>query len=185
MAYCMEIASYPLVLQGWHSIVPKIILPAFRKMAKVNSFPGIRAMLPFLFIIISIPFSWGHGDRLLAVPTLSSPAATSITENSAVLGATVDAGDPLTARGTVYHTSSPVTTTNNPLAEGGTSLGVFSHTRTALLPQTQYFYAGYAVNADGTGMSQEGNFRTLSNSPVSAVIGFNAAPFSSTQINLY
>ena len=99
-------------------------------------------------------------------PSITTPTATSITDVSALLGATVTSnnGAALTERGTVYKTSSPVAITDNILAEGGTAVSVFSHSRT-LSPQTHYYYAGYATNSGGTTLSSEGNFYTLSTAP--------------------
>ncbi len=121
-----------------------------------------------------------------SVPQLSTPTATSITTNSATLGATISSnGDAtITSRGTVFKTSSPVLSSDNASAEGGTSTGVFTQSRSSLSPQTQYFYAGYAVNSIGTGLSAEGNFRTLSNPPSSQASGLSATSISSTQIDL-
>lgn len=121
-----------------------------------------------------------------STPTLTTPTATSITDVSATLGATVssDGGSALSARGTSYNTSSPVVAADNQLAEGGTSVAAFSHSRTGLSPQTQYFYAGYATNSSGTTLSNEGNFRTLSAAPTVQSSGVSTSVISSTQINL-
>lgn len=121
-----------------------------------------------------------------STPTLTTPTATSITDVSAILGATVtaDGGSALSARGTSYNTSSPVVATDNQLAESGTSVAAFSHNRTGLTPQTQYFYAGYATNATGTALSGEGNFRTLSAAPSAQSSGVSTSVISSSQINL-
>lgn len=121
-----------------------------------------------------------------STPTLTTPTATTITDVSATLGAniTADGGSAITARGTSYKTSSPVIATDNLLAEGGTTTGVYSHSRTGLSPQTQYFYVGYATNSTGTGISSEGNFRTLSSAPTAQSSGVSASAASSTQINL-
>lgn len=119
-------------------------------------------------------------------PTLTTPTATSITNNSAVLGATVTAngGATLTARGTVYKTSATVTAADNALAEGGTSVAAFSHSRTSLSPQTQYYYAGYATNSAGTALSSEASFRTLSDPVTVQAASLNATQASTTQIDL-
>jgi len=162
---------------------------------------GLMANTPYNYLIV--PFTWdgvnaatynyylpnapaANAMTLPFVPTLNNPTVTSITENTAILGATVvtNNGSTLTERGTVYKTSSPVAATDNPLAEGGISVGTFTHTRSSLSPETQYFFAGYAINGGGTGMSGEGNFWTLSNSPTSAATNFLAIAFSATQIDL-
>jgi autotransporter-associated beta strand protein len=168
-----------------------------------NSFAntGLMGLTQYNYLIV--PFTWdgthattynyyltnaptANATTLPNVPTLNNPTATSIGENSAVLGATIvsNNGSSLTERGTVYKTSSPVTATDNPLAEGGTAVGTFSHTRSSLSPETYYFYAGYAINGGGTGLSNEGNFFTLSTSPTSEVTNFTALAFSATQIDL-
>ena len=120
-------------------------------------------------------------------PTLTSPTVSSITANGATLGANItsDGGASITARGTVYKTSSGVTITDNALAEGGTATGVFSHARTGLSPQTQYFFAGYATNSTSTsGLSSESSFYTLSNAPTAAASGLTASAVAGEQINL-
>lgn len=119
-------------------------------------------------------------------PTLTSPTVSSITASSAVLGANItsNGGSSIAERGTVYSTSSPVTTVNNASAEGGVTTGVFTQSRTGLSAQTQYYYAGYATNSTGTALSTEGNFRTLSNPPTSQASGLSALVSSASQINL-
>jgi predicted RNA-binding protein with TRAM domain len=126
------------------------------------------------------------GVPIPTAPVLTTPTATSIGTTSATLGATItsDGGATITSRGTVFKTSSPVLSSDNASAEGGTSTGVFTQSRSSLSPQTQYFYAGYAVNSIGTGLSAEGNFRTLSNPPSSQASGLSATSISSTQIDL-
>ena len=99
------------------------------------------------------------------VPQLSTPTATSITTSSATLGATVTSqgSTAITARGTVYGTSA--SPTGNSLAEGGTSVSTFSHSRTGLTANTLYYYRGYATNSIGTGYSADGTFTTIHNAP--------------------
>ncbi len=119
-------------------------------------------------------------------PTLTTPTATSITHNSATLGANItsDGGATLSARGTAYKTTAGVTSSDNALAEGGTSTGTYSHSRTGLTEQTLYYYAGYATNTNGTGLSSESSFRTLSSPATVQASGLSATPASSTQIDL-
>ncbi|MFM2195536.1 MAG: hypothetical protein RL092_1136, partial [Bacteroidota bacterium] len=123
----------------------------------------------------------------VSAPVLSNPTATSITNNTAVLGATIDSdgGQDIIQRGTVYSTTNPVNISNVVLDEGGTTTGTYSHLRNGLDPQTTYYYAGYAVNAGGAiALSPQASFVTLSNPPLSAVSSFTATPFSGSQINL-
>ena len=122
----------------------------------------------------------------LTTPTLITPTANTITSTSATLGATItsNGGASITARGTSYKTSSPVIASDNQLAEGGTFVASYSHSRTSLSPQTLYYYAGYATNSAGTSLSAEGSFRTLSSPPTLQSSVVNATVVSNTQINL-
>ena len=94
------------------------------------------------------------------IPTVTSPTATSIGSTGATLGAnvTADGGASITARGTCWGTSAAPTT--NCLAEGGTTTGVFTHSRTGLPSNTYIYYRGYATNSIGTGYSADGTFTT-------------------------
>jgi len=96
-----------------------------------------------------------------AVPTVTTPTKSSIASTSATLGANVTSlGAPasISARGTCYGTSPNPTT--NCVAEGGTTTGTFTHSRTGLTPSTLYYYRGYATNATGTGYSADDTFTT-------------------------
>ena len=96
------------------------------------------------------------------VPILASPTQTSIAGTSATLGANLTSlGIPasVSARGTCYGTSPAPT--GNCVAEGGTSTGVFTQSRTGLTAGTLYYYRGYATNATGTGYSVDDSFTTI------------------------
>ena len=97
------------------------------------------------------------------LPTLSSPTHSSITDNSAVLGATItgDGGAAITQRGTCWGTTA--NPTGNCAAASGTGLGAFSHNRTGLPAATLIHYRGYADNSAGRGYSTPsgGPFTTL------------------------
>lgn len=116
-----------------------------------------------------------------AAPTVANPTVTDITTNSATLGAEVtnDGGQTLSARGTVWATTANPTT--NALAEGATTIGSFTQSRTGFNPNTTYFFRGYATNATGTGYSADGSFTTLPEAPQVGA-GSNAA-FTSIDIN--
>ena len=123
---------------------------------------------------------------LAGLPTLSTPSVTVTSNTAATLGATVtsDGGVSLTARGTAYKTTAGVAATDNPLAEGGTTVSAFTHSRTSLMPQTLYYYIGYATNSSGTGLSAESSFRTFSSPPTIQASGLSATAASATQLNL-
>jgi hypothetical protein len=120
------------------------------------------------------------------VPSISLPTATNITNTTADLGGTItaDGGSSITERGTVWKTSPGVTITDNKLAEGGTTVATFSHTRFALPTKTQIFYKAYATNSVGTSLTTEDSFFTLANEPTMHVTGFTAVPGGITSINL-
>ncbi|MCX6307548.1 MAG: hypothetical protein NTY32_01525, partial [Bacteroidia bacterium] len=109
-------------------------------------------------------------------PTITNPTATSITSVDATLGGeiTSDGGSTITERGTVWKTTTGVTITDNLLAEGLTTTGVFSHSRIELPSKTQIFYKAYAVNAIGTNLTDEASFFTKAVEPTSAVGSFAA-----------
>jgi len=99
---------------------------------------------------------------LVTAPILISPTATSITTSSAILGANVtsNGGAPITVRGTCWGTTNNPTT--NCIPQGGTTTGIFSHSRTGLPTGTPIYYRGYATNSAGlTGYSSSGLFTTL------------------------
>jgi hypothetical protein len=90
-------------------------------------------------------------SAILATPSVGSPTATSITNSTAILGGHIpsDGGTPVTERGTIWKTSSPVTVFDNTLPEGVADTGFFSHLRTGFPSATEIHYAAYATNAVG------------------------------------
>jgi autotransporter-associated beta strand protein len=101
-------------------------------------------------------------------PTLTTPSKASIATTSATLGATVTSGGgaALSARGTVWGTTAAPT--GNSLAEGGTTVSAFTHSRTSLTANTLYYYRGYATNSAGTSYSADDTFTTL---PLAPTVG--------------
>lgn len=107
-----------------------------------------------------------------AVPDVTTPTVSSITNTTATLGATVTSlGVPasISARGTCWGTSPSPTT--NCVAEGNTTTGAFTQARTGLAMATTYYYRGYATNTTGTGYSADGTFTTTGCSTASSVVG--------------
>jgi Tfp pilus assembly protein PilV len=109
-------------------------------------------------------------EATAAIPTVISPTATGLSGTSITLGANVTSlGSPavISARGICYGTSpSPIT---NCTPEGGTTTGVFTKLISGLLPNTLYYYRGYATNVTGTGYSTDGTFTTTNS--LSVVVG--------------
>jgi hypothetical protein len=120
------------------------------------------------------------------IPTITSPTATTITNNSAVLGGNItsDGGSSITERGTVWNTSPGVLITDNKLSEGNLTIGVFTHTRSSLPAKTLIYYKAYGTNSMGTSLTTESGFYTLANEPTSHVTGFTATAASTTSIDL-
>jgi hypothetical protein len=146
---------------------------------------GVNAAT-YNYLTALAPTATGNTSGTVAA-VLSNTTVSSITNTSAVLGATIvsDGGDGIVDRGTVYSTVSPVNISYNSLSEGGQVLGTFSHIRTDLQPQTKYYFAGYAVTNSGSlALSPESNFFTLSNPPVVNASSLTASPFSGSQVNL-
>jgi len=106
-----------------------------------------------------------NGNDLTFIPggaLLTTTAATSITQTSAVSGGTItsDGGSAITARGVCW------ATTANPVATGlhttdGTGTGTFTSTITGLSANTVYHVRAYATNANGTFYGEDLTFTTL------------------------
>jgi thermitase len=117
-----------------------------------------------------------------AAPTLTSPTATSITDTTATLGATINTSgsSAITARGTCWGTTAAPAT--NCAAEGGTTTGVFTQARTGLPAGTRIFYRGYATNSFDTGYSPDGSFYTEPATQASSV-NFTAVGATGMSVN--
>lgn len=115
-----------------------------------------------------------------SAPSLALPTKSTITTTSATLGATVtsDGGAALSARGTCW--GSVTNPTTNCLAEGGTAVSAYTHSRTGFSANTSYYYRGYAVNAGGTGYSTDDTFLTL---PAAPTIGTAVPASTSITVN--
>jgi hypothetical protein len=109
-------------------------------------------------------------------PIIIEPTVTAITATSALLGGNItsNGGSPILERGTVWSTSAPVSISDHKLAEGGTSIGVFAHTRTSLPPNTLIYYAAYAINSVGATLTDESSFTTLLGEPTNHASNFTA-----------
>jgi hypothetical protein len=101
----------------------------------------------------------------VAVPTLSSVAASNITEGTASSGGNItsDGGAAVTARGVVWSKTNTPTLSSNEAGStsDGTGTGAFTSDLSALEAGTTYFVRAYASNAAGTGYSDEISFSTL------------------------
>jgi uncharacterized protein (TIGR02145 family) len=99
----------------------------------------------------------------LAVPTVTTSAATSVTRNSAYVqgSVTADGGASVTTRGICYSTS-PNPTTSNSIKTNGSGTGNFNTYLSGLTAGTTYYARAYATNSQGTAYGEQVTFTTLS-----------------------
>ena len=104
-------------------------------------------------------------NNQVVVPTVTTTAATQVTETTAVTGGNVtsDGGATVTERGVVYSTSHNPTTSNSKV-KNGTGTGSFTCNLTGLQANTTYYVRAYAVNSKGTSYGIEVSFTTKSSS---------------------
>ena len=97
----------------------------------------------------------------VAVPTLTTTAATSITLTTAVTGGniTVDGGGSITARGICWATIVNPTISGSKTTDG-TGIGSFISSLSGLLPGTTYHIRAYATNSAGTAYGNDVSFAT-------------------------
>ena len=100
-------------------------------------------------------------NNQVVVPTVTTTAATQVTETTAVTGGNVtsDGGATVTERGVVYSTSHNPTTSNSKV-KNGTGTGSFTCNLTGLQANTTYYVRAYAVNSKGTAYGAEVSFTT-------------------------
>jgi uncharacterized protein (TIGR02145 family) len=104
----------------------------------------------------SIP-SWSGAT----FPTLTTNAATAITEKTATSGGNItnDGGGSVTARGVCWATTTNPTISNSKTTNG-TGLGAFTSNLTGLTGSTTYYVRAYATNGAGTAYGSEISFTT-------------------------
>ncbi len=100
---------------------------------------------------------------LLAKPTLTTTAASSIIADAAQSGGDVtsDGGEAVTTRGVCWSTS-PAPTIADSKTTDGTGTGVFTSSITGLVQNTLYYVRAYATNIAGTAYGNEVSFTSLS-----------------------
>ncbi|MCX6286525.1 MAG: hypothetical protein NTY96_05375 [Bacteroidetes bacterium] len=96
------------------------------------------------------------------LPTLTTTAATNITQTTATSGGNVtfDGGSSVSARGVCWSTTSNPTTTNSHTSDGS-GTGTFVSNLTGLTANTLYYVRAYATNGVGTAYGNEVTFTTL------------------------
>ena len=140
---------------------------------------GLSNGTPYTFIVrannilgSSLPSLPSAAVAPATVPTLANPSSSMITASGATLGGIIDddGGASILERGMVYSRTS---INSNPQIGGtgvtsvqdmtnGSMLGSFTVGLTDLTPHTEYAFAAYATNEQGTVYSANNNFVTLS-----------------------
>lgn len=115
-----------------------------------------------------------------ALPAIESLTATSITDDSATMGANItsNGGYAISARGICWGLSAAPT--SNCVAEGGTSTGIFTMSVINIVGGTHIYYRAYATNSYGTGYSADGTIDLFRLVDVLAVGGGGAGGKDST-----
>ena len=100
-------------------------------------------------------------NKSISLPIVTTAAATSVTESSAVTGGNVtsDGNATVTERGVVYATTQNPTTANTKVASGS-GTGSFVCNLSGLQPNTKYYVRAYAINSKGTAYGEEVSFTT-------------------------
>ena len=118
----------------------------------------------------SVSTSYGNQVSFLTsplMPTLSTVAATSISQTTASCGGnvTADGGAAVTARGICFGTTANPTITNTTVVAAGTT-GTFTCNITGLTTNTTYYVRAYATNSAGTAYGNGISFTTLLPAPI-------------------
>ena len=119
-------------------------------------------------------------NKSISLPIVTTAAASSVTETSAVTGGNVtsDGNASVTERGVVYATTQNPTTANTKVASGN-GTGSFVCNLSGLQPNTKYYVRAYAVNSKGTAYGEEITF--ITNKSISLPIVTTAAATSVTE----
>lgn len=98
----------------------------------------------------------------ITIPTLTTTAATAITQTTAVSGGNISANgtSAVTARGVVWSTAPAPTVALATKTTDGTGNGAFTSNITGLTAGTTYYVRAYATNASGTAYGNEVSFTT-------------------------
>ena len=118
----------------------------------------------------------------IALPSLTTIAATSINPNGASTGGVVTSGggDSVSARGVVYGTSANPTLSNQ-FTQDGNGIGSFISVLTGLTSATAYRVRAYATNSAGTAYGNEILFTTTVGLPVLVTSNMSQITHNSAQ----
>jgi hypothetical protein len=119
-----------------------------------------------LCALISLMLSYSCRDNPVTpvgeMPTLTTVAATNMTQNAATSGGNItnDGSSPITQKGVCWRTTTAPTIADSKTTDG-TGIGSFTSNMTGLIPNTTYYVRAYATNALGTGYGNEISFTTV------------------------
>ena len=112
--------------------------------------------------------------KLLEEPTVTTQAASSITDTTATGNGTLVnlGGSAVTEKGFVFSTNPQPTTADTKITVAGGTTEAYTGTLTPLIQSTLYHYRAYAINAIGTGYGDDVQFTTTT----TTVIGVYTNP---------
>jgi hypothetical protein len=111
----------------------------------------------------------------LGPPTLTTTSASSITMSAASSGGNItsDGGDPVTARGVVWSTSTTPTLPSVNSTSDGSGIGTFTSSISGLIDNTLYYVRAYAINTYGTAYGSQQTFTTSAIGAPNAIAATN------------
>jgi uncharacterized protein (TIGR02145 family) len=126
---------------------------------RVSSFNSVGKSLTYSNEVTLTP------TAVPVLPTLTTTAASSIANTTAVSGGTIssDGGAAVTTRGVCWSTSPNPTIALTTKTTDGTGTGAFTSNITGLAANTNYYIRAYATNSVGTAYGNEFIFNTLQN----------------------
>ncbi len=141
-----------------------------------------------VFAFYQLSFESARG-QCTSNPSVVAPTSTSITTTTATLGGTAASTGggtcAISDRGIYWTTTTGQELTGTKVSAGGTTTGTFSTSSVSGLPPgTKIYYVAYATNSNGTGISGESFFYTLSSAPLAQPTSFSVSSVTNNTVNL-
>lgn len=99
-------------------------------------------------------------DSILPTLNITGWTAVSSYNIDVYINITLDGGNSVTERGSVWSLSPYPTISDNIVIEGGTGIGAYTSNLTGLTPSSTIYFRGYAVNSSGTGYTCQNSYNT-------------------------